>query len=162
MFLQFPVTSCLQLLTPSVHSPMRVSTTQQSDWVYLGSGANWMERVSDAMIFDLRGQLPYLLSPNQFRRSVPESVGDYSAVTLLAVDWWTEYAVQHPLTNISFGADGAGTQVSLPTMQTTSGGTPISQVQLHTGLGNCSPCHRGTPSCCKVPNNGYVFCLSAY
>ena len=64
----------------------RSSTTQQSDWVYFGSGANRMERVSDAMIFNLRGQLPWQSSPNQFRRSVPESSGAYSGVIFLAVD----------------------------------------------------------------------------
>ena len=49
----------------------RLSTAQQSDWV--GSDANWMKRVSEAMIFNFRGQLPSRLSPNQIRGPVPRA-----------------------------------------------------------------------------------------
>ena len=48
--------SCIFMFT--VFKSPGAFTTQQSDWVYLGSGTNRMERVSDAMIFNLRGQLP--------------------------------------------------------------------------------------------------------
>ena len=77
--------SCIVMFTS--FKSLGASTTQQSDWVYPGSDVNWMKRVSEAMIFNLLGQPPSRLSPNQFRRSVPESVVDNSAVTLLAVDW---------------------------------------------------------------------------
>lgn len=52
----------------------RLSTTQQSDWADSGSDANWMKRVNDAMIFNLRGQLPSRLSPNQMRGPVPRAL----------------------------------------------------------------------------------------
>ena len=51
----------------------RLSTTKQSDWADSGSDANWMKRVGDAMISNLRGQLPSQLSPNQIRRPVPRA-----------------------------------------------------------------------------------------